>query len=293
MLKSRSKFILHAKVRRTDSEEETFDDAQAGHPIERRLNRLERVAAAYRGQINRRFTGGMRVLFETGEAALLGACEMQHRCAVLPQVSRQKLALCIGIHQGVTKQRSKDLADDAGEFTEQLARVNDGILISQAMLDGINQDLRKLVRPLGEVTSGIVVYTIDWRRELPSGAYGGESFWPTSMHSLPASPGMHLHFGLKTLEISEINPVASIGRDPLCDLVLTEIHVSRNHCRIERTPQGIVLTDTSTNGTSIIYDQGKELLVKSDSVALKGKGLLFFGRPFKGERRGGVRFESF
>jgi len=28
-------------------------------------------------------------------------------------------------------------------------------------------------------------------------------------------------------------------------------------------------------------------------VPLKGRGLLFFGRPFKGERRGGVRYEAF
>ncbi len=293
MLKSRSKFFLHAKVKRTDTDAEEFDDAQAGHPIERRLNRLERVAAAYRGQVSLRFNNGMLVTFDSADAALLGACEMQHRCAVLPQVSRQKLALCIGIHQGVVRQRAKDGADDARELAAQLARTGDGILISQAMVDGLNQDLCKLARPLGETVSGLAVFTIDWRREIPSGAYGGESFWPTSMHSLPISPFLHLHFGLKTLEVSEINPMETIGRDPLSDLVLSDVHVSRNHCRIERTPNGIALTDLSTNGTTIVSDDGTELLVKNESVLLKGKGLLFFGRPFKGERRGGVRFESF
>lgn len=293
MLKSRSKFFLHARVRRTDADEDEFDDAQAGHPIERRLNRLERVSAAYRGQINLRFNNGMLVTFESADAALLGACEMQHRCAVLPQVSRQKLALCIGIHQGVVRQRAKDGADDARELAAQLARTNDAILVSQAMLDGLNQELHKLARPLSETVSGSAVFTIDWRREIPSGAYGGESFWPTSMHSLPISPFLYLHFGLKTVEVSETNPAATIGRDPLSDLVLSDVHVSRNHCRIERQPGGIVLTDQSTNGTTIASDDGTELLVKNGSALLKGKGLLFFGRPFKGERRGGVRFEAF
>ena len=164
MLKSRSKFFLHARVRRIDADEVEFDDAQAGHPIERRLNRLERVSAAYRGQISLRFNNGMLVTFESADAALLGACEMQHRCAVLPQVSRQKLALCIGIHQGVVKQRAKDGADDTRELAAQLARTNDAILISQAMVDGLNQDLRKLARPLAEKVSGLAVFTIDWRR---------------------------------------------------------------------------------------------------------------------------------
>lgn len=293
MIKSRSKFFLHARVTRTDSDEEKFDDAQAGHPIERRLNRLERVAAAYRGQINLRFDNGMLVTFESADGALLGACEMQHRCAVLPQVLSQRLALRIGIHQGVMKQRSKDGADDAREFATQLARVNDGILISQDLFDGLNQDLRKLARPLEKDIGGTPVFTVDWRREIPSGAYGGESFWPTSMHSLPTPPSLHLYFGLKTLEVSENSPIATIGRDPESDLVLTDIHVSRNHCRIERTDQGIVLTDSSTNGTTVVADDNSEQLVRKESVALKGRGLLFFGRPFKGERRGGVRFESF
>ena len=70
MLKSRSKFFLHAKVGRTGADDEEFDDAQAGHPIERRLNRLERVSAAYRGQINLRFNNGMLVTFDSADAAL-------------------------------------------------------------------------------------------------------------------------------------------------------------------------------------------------------------------------------
>ena len=112
------------------------------------------------------------------------------------------------------------------------------------------------------------------------------------MDGNPVGPYLLLHYGLKTLELSEDNRVITIGRDPACDLVLVDVHVSRNHCRIERQPAGIVLTDQSTNGTTIVSDDGTELLVKNGSAALRGRGLLFFGRPFKGERRGGVRFES-
>ena len=294
MTKSRSKFFLHARVARTGPEGETFDDAQAGHPIERRLNRIERVAAAYRGQIDLRFADGMLVTFDSADGAVLGACEMQHRCAVLPQVSRQKLALLIGIHQGLLRQRSKDVADDAREIAARLARINDGILISLETGKGLGKELCRLARPLEEAGADTPVFIIDWRREIPSGAYGGESFWPTSMHSLPTTPYVQLHFGLTTLEVSENNPVATIGRDPASDLVLNDIHVSRNHCRIERTDKGILLTDSSTNGTIVVGEgQEAELLVKNGSIALRGRGMIFFGRPFKGERRGGIRYESF
>lgn len=293
MNKSRTKYLLHATVRRIDSEQEGFDDAQAGHPIERRLNRLERVSAAHHGQIDLRFNNGMLVTFESADEAMLGACEMQHRCAVLPQVSQHRLALRIGIHQCVIRQRLKDDADDARDIVMQLAQADDGILISKAVFDGLNNELHRIVRPLDNGIPGIAVFTIDWRRELPLSAYGGESFWPTSMHSLPVGPHLLLHHELKTLALTENNTVATIGRDPSCDIMLNDTHVSRRHCRIERTPGGILLTDLSTNGTCIVTDDGVEFLVKGKSVALKGKGILLFGRPFRGERRGGVRYEAF
>ena len=293
MVKSRRKFLLHAIVTQIGSIEKAFDDTRTGHQIERRLNRLERVSATYRGQINLRFENGMLITFDSADAALLGACEMQNRCAVLPQSSGEKLALCIGVHQGVTKQRSQDSADNTREFTALLARIDDGILISQTMLDGLNQDLKKIASPWKDTADDLEsVYVVDWHQEIPPSAYGGESFWPVAMHNtLQNGPYMHLHYGLKTLEVSSTNPIATIGRDPLSDLILDDFHVSRNHCRVEKTPHGIVLSDQSTNGTSIIADDGSMQLVNNDSVALLGRGLLFFGRPFKGERRGSVKYE--
>jgi len=109
----------------------------------------------------------------------------------------------------------------------------------------------------------------------------------------PSGCYLVLHLGLKTLELTQDNPEATVGRDPLSDLVLVDDYVSRNHCRIERRFDCIVLTDSSTNGTCVVPDGGVELLVKNDSVVLRGKGLLFFGRLCNGERRGGVSYEAY
>jgi pSer/pThr/pTyr-binding forkhead associated (FHA) protein len=112
------------------------------------------------------------------------------------------------------------------------------------------------------------------------------------------TPFLELRLGLKTVEISEGNPVVTIGRDPTNDLELPEVHVSRNHCRIERTEHDILLTDSSVNGTIVVTDDKQEILIKNGSISLKGKGMIFLGRPFMGERRGGlhyelIRYESF
>lgn len=276
---SNIKFFLHARVVRNAPDGQEFDDAQAGHPIERRLNRIERVAAASHGQIDLRFSDGMLILFDSANEAVLSACEMQHRCAVLPQVSRQKLTLRIGIHQGVLRQRSAETSDNVRGIAEQLARDDDSILVSLEAGRSLSKELQSLIQTRGDAIAGVSVLSIDWRREIPS-------------ITPDIGPSLQLRFGTQALDVSQDNPTVTIGRDPTSDLVLDDIHVSRNHCRIERTEQRIQLVDTSTNGTLVIGEDKRENLVKQDAFVLDGRGMIFFGRPFKGERRGGISFET-
>ena len=292
MTTSRTKYEIHAALAGNGLLSLPTDESMAGHPLERRLNRIERVAAAYRGRIERRLENGRLFSFDTSDAAVLAACEMQHRCAALPQVSAQRLALRIGIHRTTARERSRDSDQDIDETASQLGTTDDTIVVSEHVFHALNSDLRSIARPRSDSGSEITGFQIDWRREIPSSAYGGESFWPTHYSATPASPYLRLSHGMKSLELTAENPVVTVGRDPSCDLVLTGVHVSRNHCRIERKIDRIVLTDRSTNGTCIATDEGKARLIKNASVALYGNGLLFFGRPFNGERRGGTRFES-
>jgi len=291
--KARIEYQLHAAIGLIGDLPDSFDDAQAGHPIERRLKRIERVVDAYRGKLLDRFDYGIRVVFQTADEAVLAACEMQHRCSALPQGPKRKLTLRIGIHQGFVRQRSKDIDDNAPEIATLLATADDGVLISEAVAEDLNAELRKRARRLSDADLIIPVLQLDWRGEIPTAAFSGESFWPNNLGMPELSPCLVLRHGRKVLQANEETPLITVGRDATCNLVLPDTHVSRIHCLIERKPDFILLTDTSTNGTSITPDIGDEFLLKSSSVVLRGKGLLFFGRPYKGERRGGVRFETY
>lgn len=287
------RFHVHAELHGSGSLPADFDDAKAGRPIERRLNRIERVVAAYHGQIDKRLRNGLHVIFESADAALLAACEMQHRCTALPQLSGNRLALRVGVHIGYLRRRSRDGIDDSRDVAEQLAQADDGIIASEGVVGALVPEIARLASPAGVWATGIAAFKIDWRQEIPSAAYGGESVWPANRGVPPTRPYLQLNHGMKTVELTREHPVATIGRDPSNDVVLSEDHVSRNHCRIERQDDGFILTDSSTNGTSVKPDDGAEYLVKNACSPLKGKGLLFFGRPFNGERRGGIRFEVY
>src|SRR6185369_6705362 len=63
-----------------------------------------------------------------------------------------------------------------------------------------------------------------------------------------------------------------IGRDPACDLVLTDGLVSSRHALIEDRGDGWALVDLgSTNGTSVNGERGKDFtLQQSDKIVFGG-----------------------
>jgi adenylate cyclase len=288
----RSRYQVHAEIHRTGSASPQFDDARAGYPLARRLHRIERVAAAYRGRIDQSFDNGLLITFESADAALLGACEMQQRCSGLPQASGPRLALRIGLHQGALRQRAQDEVDGSQQTAAKLAVVDECIVVSDAVVAELNHDLSGLTSRLAKPPIELAAYLVDWRSEIPSTAYGDAAQWPTSNKVRTNGPHLILHQGLKTLELTQEDPLITVGRAPSNDLVVGDIFVSRKHCRIERQADCIVLTDWSTNGTCVVPEQGEQHLIKNDSICLKGQGLLFFGRLCNGERRGSVRFEA-
>lgn len=175
----RSTYPVHAEIQRSSSASSPIDDESAGYPLARRLHRIERVAAAYRGRIDKSFDDGRLMIFDSADAALLGAREMQQRCSGLPQTPGHGLILRIGIHQGALRQRAQDENDDAWKIAAKLAFIDAAIVASSAVVGELNDDLRQLASTLANSPVDAAAYRIDWRCEIPATAYGGEAPWST------------------------------------------------------------------------------------------------------------------
>lgn len=287
------RYFLHAELRAAGAGHLDADNETLAKLLDRGLNRIERTASVYHGKTFNRWSTGLQVVLETAEAAVLGACEMQHRFSALPQMSGHRLTLNIGIHQGTQLRRSHDGADSTIEISVLLAEENDGIVISGVVAAALHANLGQLARPLGDLSSPFAPHSIDWRRELPAGNFTGSTIWPAS--ETLTQPGLYLvlRHKLDMLRLSQASPVLTIGRESRNDLVLTGRHVSRHHCRFEKQSQGVVLIDSSSNGTFVVPDQGEPQKVLQSDFLLSGKGMVFCGIKYDGERRGGVVYEVF
>ena len=290
---ARKKYQMHAELLETGTTSTEPGAVDHTQTIERGLHRIERISAVYLGQIAKRLESGLQITFDTAEAAVLSACEMQRRCAALREVTHDPLALRVGIHQGILLERAKDPADSTIEIASLLAITDDGIVISGAVVASLKPELKKLVHPINDFPPEVSAHTVDWRGELPHASYWDNSEWPSDRDNEHDRPYLLLQHNLSTLKIGHERPIVTVGRSPLNGLVLGNNLVSRNHCRFERSIDCITVTDTSSNGTFITPEKGKEVRILKASMILSEKGMIFFGRECGGDRRGGVKYEVF
>ena len=68
-----------------------------------------------------------------------------------------------------------------------------------------------------------------------------------------------------------------VGRDPTSDVIVEGADISRRHAYVLRTPQGIVVVDTSTHGTFVNGDQvqAQRLLVRGDVIQIGERTFVF------------------
>ncbi len=86
-----------------------------------------------------------------------------------------------------------------------------------------------------------------------------------------------LRVGDRTLDFPQNKTVLSLGRDAGCDLVVQEKAASRKHARIERSGVQYILIDESSNGTYVVIEGEREVLLRRDRIMLRGRGKIAFG----------------
>lgn len=292
MSEGKRSFVLCAKLQRTEAPGTDADEVMAGQLAIRRLNRIEWVALAYEGKLTRRSDDLLLVAFNTAKGAVLGACEMQRRCASLPQVPGSKLALRIGVHKaspptppatGLVQPRPAERRDRKRRFGYQIARLlterapDDGIAVSSLVAGSLDPILLEGSKRQRDEATDLPAYTLQW-----------EDVLMRSLRSTAKTPlvtrspfALILAHGRQHHELGRMGTVTTFGRDPACDVVLTDPFASRLHAQIEVGREGCVLTDLSANGTCIQLLDGNELLVRDESFCLPERGRIAFGHSVR------------
>jgi len=269
--RGQTSYLVHAAVLKVSGGSSAPDEDFLSKLVRRRLSRLERVLASHGGTLIEQMPQGLLAAFESAEQAVLVACEMQRRCAVIPQIMETQIGLKIGIHPAPSE-RHQDLAKTAAARLATLLG-DSTIVAATAVIEALPDTLRDKTSVLVGEHIGVAAHVIDWdavpMRPAPVTA-------PSNPVSRP-TPALILRQGSRTYRFDQDKTIITIGRDPENDLVIRTPNASRQHCRIVFRHDDHVLVDLSTNGTFVKLGSGPETAIRKNMVTLCGSGLISFG----------------
>lgn len=257
---------------------ERLGDGEALRAVDRCMKRIERVVGAFSGHLIEAAGDEMLASFDTVEACLHAALEMQERIADLPPVSGVKMAIRVGISWGE--------ADDAGRPVGEHTRRETALLTGAAKAGQVLACARirghippALSANVVELEPGLLAEAgcddavLEIRPIESTAVRAGGA--PLAADGAP--PGcLRLVYRGETLLLNGAKPLLRMGRDTACDLIIHDRRASRQHAAIELRGHAAVLIDQSTNGTYVTQEGLPERFVRRGECVLRGKGVISF-----------------
>jgi hypothetical protein len=100
-----------------------------------------------------------------------------------------------------------------------------------------------------------------------------------------------LTFQQNSHTMSRANPRIVAGRRKDCDIRVVNKFTSREHARFEMHSGSFFITDQSTNGTYLMWDQGDVVRLSAQELPLTGSGVISLGCPISLDDEYLIRFE--
>lgn len=235
--------------------------------------RLEEVVRTGEGRLLPAPPSLLLAAFDDCDRGVRAASNMLERVRELKQPNGEPHPLRIGLHYGVGNG-----ADSGGE----------GVALARRLAD--------LAQPEQALATGTVVMLLSpqARRIASSQAVRSPATdrlgWPVFAIGQRVAglmtviaPGARLMQRLRlrhqqdVVFVEEHRPVLLLGRELGNDVVIMDPRASRQHARIERSRDGFLLIDTSTNGSFVIEDSGDEQRVHHSTMLLSGVGRIGCG----------------
>ncbi len=285
--------ILFADVAGSTRLYEKLGDAEAKHTVERCLKRVRMAVEAFDGRVVKTIGDAVMADFVSVDACVQAACQMQQRVTDLPPVAGQHLAIRVGFHHGPVLEENGDVFGDAVNVAARMVEIAapGKIIASGSTIDQLPLLARQAMReieplPVKGKSAPVRICEVLWHDE-------GELTLMASVPSAATKPHMvRLVLLLNGTEVALPADWESLilGRDKSAQVLIADPMASRQHARIERRGDKIVLADQSTNGTWLCFDGESERQLRREEVALSRGGQISFGHP---ARSGGdvVHFE--
>ncbi len=272
--------VLFADVSGSTKLYETAGDQVAKAAIDQCIRIMSECTTTAKGRVIKTIGDEIMATFPSADAAADAAIEIQSAISELKPVGNSKIGIRIGFNWGPIVEADGDIFGDAVNVASRLSHVavkgqiitaRDTVMLMSPMLKSATRKITNI--QIKGKAAEVEVYELMWQQsEDATTMAASRSIYKRKKTSLRL-----VLQGQEHLLSDELTAV-SMGRDATAELVIKDRMASRSHGKIERRLDKFVLTDHSANGTFVMVDGDKEVVLRREEFTLRGRGWICFGQ---------------
>lgn len=268
--------ILFADVSGSTKLFETLGDEAARRIVASVLQVLAEITRRHGGKLIKTIGDEVMCTFPGALNGLLAATDMQKRVSSDPAFIRDNLAIRVGLHHGETLVEETDVYGDAVNTAARMASLakREQIVTTASTVTGVTNTGPLRTRSLGTArVSGklqpIEIVDVMWQDDTSNVTTVQRVVKLVEAQQRKAR--LLLRYRGQAIELDELAPPYSLGREASNNLMVDAEWVSRTHATIEFKRGYWVLGDRSTNGTWVRLGEAEELRLHRDEIQLRSR----------------------
>lgn len=275
--------IVFADVSGSTKLFETRGNLEARRLVAAILNALAEVTARHGGRVVKTIGDEIMCTFPGPMQGMLGAVDMQKRIAQDVDFARENLAIRIGLHHGETLHEDNDVYGDAVNTAARMASLakREQIITTATTVKLLTNAGMLRTRSVGQARVAgkqkpIDIVDVMWQEDTSN-----VTMVQRAIRIEPEDEPrirVHLRYRGQAIDLDELAPPFTLGRDAASSLVVDAEWVSRYHALIEYKRGYFVVSDRSTNGTYVQFGDDEELRLHRDEVRLRRSGIVSLGQ---------------
>ena len=278
--------VLFADISGSTRLYEKLGDTRALEFVGTCMKILRDAAEACKGRVVKTIGDELMCVFSTASAAARAAIDMQNRIGMQAPVDGQPLHIRVGLQFGPVVPEDDDVFGDCVNVAAHMAKLAKPgqIIAAGECVRAMSESLKAQTRAIDKLSvkgrgEQVEVYELFWQES------EDRTVLEARFEAAPerSTPTLRIRYRDKKFDLGPGRDVVRLGRDPSCDIVLSDRKASREHARIERRRDKFVLVDISSNGTFLTFNGAREMPLKREEAVLHGRGAISFGHPYAGD----------
>jgi class 3 adenylate cyclase len=265
--------VLIVDIVRSTALYEQLGNVRARETVGACLTDLSDVVARFGGRVVKSMGDGLLCAFVSPEHAVQAGLVMRDR------VTEHGLAIRIGVQQGEVLEVAD--GDIFGDAVNTASRIADVAKPSEILITGdVRAALPALVRLQVHEVQPVMVKGKREPLELYSILFGNDTGTIVAFTRMPPASraaALRLAYGGTSCVVGPNRAEVSIGRERICDVVVAHKLVSRRHASVHYRGGKFVLVDESANGTFLVPEGHRTIVLRREEALLHGSGRIYLG----------------